>query len=134
MALWRTIVSHGVAALPPSRIDEERRVLHTTLTVPNGRPRRVSIENGRPGHARVEVFGPAPSAGARQAISDSVRRVLNLDENLSAFYELVASGFLDAADVRSAGGKEEGRRRHDQAAVRALRALRRARLLALLDA
>ena len=25
--LWRTIVSHGVADLPPNRIDEDERVL-----------------------------------------------------------------------------------------------------------
>ena len=34
--LWRTIVSHGVADLPPNRIDEESRTLETTVAVPRG--------------------------------------------------------------------------------------------------
>ena len=89
--LWRTIVSHGVADLPPSRVDEARRAFETTLRVQRGRPRRVRIQDGRPGYALIRVPGPPLSAARREAVADGVRRVLNLDEDLSPFYELVAS-------------------------------------------
>ena len=39
--LWRTIVSHGIASLPPARVDEEARILELTLPVKGARPHTV---------------------------------------------------------------------------------------------
>jgi 3-methyladenine DNA glycosylase/8-oxoguanine DNA glycosylase len=87
--LWRTISSHGVADLPPNRIDEDARTLEVTLRVPSGRPRTVGIAQGPSGKARVTVLGPAPSPQLADALLDRVRHVLRLDEDLSSFYERV---------------------------------------------
>jgi 3-methyladenine DNA glycosylase/8-oxoguanine DNA glycosylase len=73
----RTLVSHGVASLPPSRIDEEAWTLEVTL--PSGRgARTVHVCEGRPGSARVE--------GATSAILKQLRHMFRLDEDLSVFY------------------------------------------------
>jgi 3-methyladenine DNA glycosylase/8-oxoguanine DNA glycosylase len=77
----RLLASHGVATLPPTRIDEEAWTLETTVQIPRGRPRTVRVHERRPGLAAVEVLGP-PS----ESVLGPVRRILNLDEDLSEFY------------------------------------------------
>jgi 3-methyladenine DNA glycosylase/8-oxoguanine DNA glycosylase len=89
--LWRTIVSHGVASLPPAEIDEDARVMTTTLPVTRAKARTVRIRQGRAGKARVDVLGPPPGARARNGLVASIRRVLNLDEDLSPLYEVAAA-------------------------------------------
>jgi 3-methyladenine DNA glycosylase/8-oxoguanine DNA glycosylase len=86
--LWRTIVSHGVAELPPARVDEEARTMEITLPV-NGAARTVLISEGPRNAARLEIRG---RVGPRQAerLRESVRHVLRLDEDLSEFYALAA--------------------------------------------
>jgi 3-methyladenine DNA glycosylase/8-oxoguanine DNA glycosylase len=86
--LWRTIVSHGVADLPPGVVDEAARSYETTLPLPRGRPRTIRIREGRPGRAVVDVRGPALSEAARERVTAAVRRMLNLDEDLSGFYNV----------------------------------------------
>lgn len=88
--LRRTFLSHGVASLPPQAIDEDAVTLETTLRLSRSRPRVVLVSAGRPGFARIEVRGRAPGAAATDEIADGVRRVLRLDEDLSAFYDLAA--------------------------------------------
>jgi 3-methyladenine DNA glycosylase/8-oxoguanine DNA glycosylase len=77
--LRRTLASHGVADLPPNEIDEEAWTLTTTLALPHGAA-TVHVGPGRDGHARVD--GSGPSAGAL----DTIRNMLRLDADLSAFY------------------------------------------------
>jgi hypothetical protein len=87
--LWRTLVSHGVADLPPMRVDEEERTLTATLALPGMKPRTVVVRPaGR--SARVDVLCPTPGTRTEQALRSVLRRVLNLDENLSGFYETAA--------------------------------------------
>jgi 3-methyladenine DNA glycosylase/8-oxoguanine DNA glycosylase len=83
--LWRTLVSHGVASLPPASLDERGRALRTTLAVDGG-ARSLAIEQGRPGHALVRLLGPRALARERAAVSATVRHMLRLDEDLSPFY------------------------------------------------
>ena len=76
--LPRTLASHGVASLPPSRIDEEAWTLEVTL--PSGRgARTVRVSEGRAGQRarrrRDEVRSLA-----------QLRHMFRLDEDLSAFY------------------------------------------------
>jgi 3-methyladenine DNA glycosylase/8-oxoguanine DNA glycosylase len=87
--LLRTITSHGVADLPPGRVDEEARTYTTTLALPMARPRTVTIGEGRPGSALVEVEGREPGARARRDLAAAVRQILNLDEDMAEFYSLV---------------------------------------------
>src|SRR3954466_2328444 len=73
----RPLPSHGVASLPPSRIDEETWMLEVTL--PSGRgARTVRVSEGRAGRARVE--------GATNSVLVQLRHMFRLDEDLSGFY------------------------------------------------
>jgi len=89
--LWRTLVSHGFHELAPTSLDEATRTLSLTVRVPRGKPRRVAISAGRRGYARVDISGAVPAAAARDAITDTVARVLHLDQDLSAFYAIAAN-------------------------------------------
>jgi 3-methyladenine DNA glycosylase/8-oxoguanine DNA glycosylase len=86
--LWRTIVSHGVASLPPADVDEEAQTMTVTVPVAASKPRTVRIRRGRRGKATVDILGPAAGARVRAGVETSVRRVLNLDEDLSPLYEV----------------------------------------------
>jgi 3-methyladenine DNA glycosylase/8-oxoguanine DNA glycosylase len=83
--LWRTLSSHGVADLPPNAIDEEARMLETTLALPRGRARTIRIRAGRPGFVLVE----SADVGSRDAVvlADAARHMLRLDADLSPFYD-----------------------------------------------
>jgi 3-methyladenine DNA glycosylase/8-oxoguanine DNA glycosylase len=76
----RTIVSHGVAELPPNRVDLAGRALETTLPVARG-ARTVRITE-RGGKLRIE-------GSADRKLTKTVAHMFRLDEDLSAFYELV---------------------------------------------
>ena len=89
--LWRTIVSHGIASLPPAQIDERERVLQTTVPLEGRRPRMLRISEGRAGLARIEVLGRAPAKADVARIRAVVGRILSLDEDLSPFYEVAAA-------------------------------------------
>ena len=56
--LWRTLVSHGMAGLPPIFLDEDARRFEVTLALPTVRPRTVRVEPGRPGFGSAVVLGP----------------------------------------------------------------------------
>jgi 3-methyladenine DNA glycosylase/8-oxoguanine DNA glycosylase len=85
--LWRTIVSHGVASLPPARVDEEARTFEYAL--PNGWFRLAA------GDDSVAVRG--------RAVLPVVRHMLRLDEDLSGFYALIADDPELAWATRGAG-------------------------------
>ena len=83
----RTIASHGVAELPPNRLELDARALETTLPVRGGaRTIRVSAANGK---ARIEVLAGRTEARARDALAATVRHMLRIDEDLSGFYDVV---------------------------------------------
>jgi 3-methyladenine DNA glycosylase/8-oxoguanine DNA glycosylase len=87
--LWRTLTSHGVAALPPQLLDEEARTLDSTLALPRGRARTIRIRKGRRGRALVEAEGSVSAADGR-ALAQTAAHMLRLDADLSAFYEVAA--------------------------------------------
>jgi len=90
--LWRTLISHGFAELPPMALDETRRTLALTVRPPRGAPRRVQIGAGGRGRAAIRIIGgPAPSATARAGIVATVAHVLHLDQDLSRFYATAAA-------------------------------------------
>lgn len=85
----RTIVSHGVAELPPNRVDLEARTLETTLPVPGGaRTVRLTAVGGK---LRLEAVAGTAGTRVRDALTASVSHMFRLDEDLSAFYALVAA-------------------------------------------
>lgn len=102
--LWRTMNSHGFAELAPTSLDEAAHTLDVTLRVRGAKPRRVRIEQGRPGSAAVEILGPPVGARVRDDVVAGVRHVLRLDHDLSGFYEK-AGGDPDLAWVASGAGR-----------------------------
>ena len=86
--LRRTITSHGVADLPPNRIDEAAPSLEVTMLLDGAGASTLRVSAGRNGHARVEVLaGRATVAQVRTAAA----HVLRLDEDLSPFYTAAAA-------------------------------------------
>ena len=78
-----TIVSHGVAELPPNRVDLAERVLETTLPVPRG-ARTVRVT------ARGQTLRIETVAGSfAPQLAETVAHMFRLDEDLSRLYELV---------------------------------------------
>ena len=79
----RTIVSHGVAELPPNRVDLDARTLETTLPVPRGaRTLRITARGRK---LRIETV----AGNLAPELLKTVRQMFRLDEDLSRFYELV---------------------------------------------
>lgn len=89
--LWRTLNSHGVASLPPMRLDEEARTLAVTLTLPGTAPRTVTISAGKPGYGQITVIGPRPGKAEAGSILAGVRHILRFDQDLSPFYAQAAA-------------------------------------------
>jgi 3-methyladenine DNA glycosylase/8-oxoguanine DNA glycosylase len=81
--LKRTLVSHGVASLPPQRIDENAWTFETTLPFRRS-ARTIRVSQGRPGYAHVEGKNA-------DALLPTLRHMLRLDDDLSPFYELAAA-------------------------------------------
>ena len=84
----RTIVSHGVAELPPNRL-ESKLAGSTTLPVPRGARRVRLTESG--GKLRIEALAGSVGERARDALTKTVARMFRLDEDLSGFYALVGA-------------------------------------------
>jgi 3-methyladenine DNA glycosylase/8-oxoguanine DNA glycosylase len=101
--LWRTLMSHGVAALPPANIDEQARTLETTLGADGTRPRTVVLRQGRDGYGRLELLGRRAGARERETVVATVRHMLRLDEDLSRFYALIAEDEELSWATRGAG-------------------------------
>jgi N-glycosylase/DNA lyase len=101
--LWRTLNSHGVASLPPMRLDEDARTLTVTLALPNHAPRTVTIGAGKPGCGAITFDGPWSSKTETVAILAGARHILRLDQDLSPFYALAANDPALAWTTRGAG-------------------------------
>jgi N-glycosylase/DNA lyase len=72
-------------------LDEETyQRLEVTIPLAGSRPRTVTVTPGRKGHANVEVSGRAPGATSSESLLVTMRQVLNLEEDLSRFYEVAA--------------------------------------------
>jgi 3-methyladenine DNA glycosylase/8-oxoguanine DNA glycosylase len=84
----RTLLSHGVADLPPNTVAADGSRLDTVLLA-GGRAWPVTLERAGPGEARVCAAG-APAAERRELLA-RIRHMLRLDEDLSAFYAVAAA-------------------------------------------
>src|SRR5436309_1735960 len=83
----RTIVSHGVAELPPNKLDLEGRTLQTTLGVSGGaRTVRVASEQDS---LRIDVVAGTTAAKVRDELARKIAHMFRLDEDLSPFYIVI---------------------------------------------
>jgi 3-methyladenine DNA glycosylase/8-oxoguanine DNA glycosylase len=99
----RTLASHGVASLPPSRVDEEAWTLEVTL--PAGRSARtVRVAPSGRDRATVEILGREVAPRSRAGLLDQLRHMFRLDEDLSGFYATAAAD-PDLAWVTTGAGR-----------------------------
>jgi len=89
--LRRTLASHGVADLPPNRIDDESWTLELTLPLDGKKPRTARVSAGRRGYASLDLLGRAPGKSDLDVLRAKVAHVLRLDEDLTPFYEVAAT-------------------------------------------
>jgi N-glycosylase/DNA lyase len=89
--LARTLYSHGVATLPPQRIDADSVTLETTLALADGRASTIRIRPGATGQVTVEAVGDGAVPEPASRLLATARRLLNLDQDLSRFYALAAA-------------------------------------------
>ena len=102
--LARTLLSHGVADLPPNEIASDGTHLSTALTAGDG-VWLVEVSGGGPGLARIRASDEVivPPGASRAAIVAQIRHMLCLDEDLSSFYALAAADPTLAWVVAGAG-------------------------------
>jgi N-glycosylase/DNA lyase len=79
----RTIISHGVAELPPNKVDLEAQTLETTLPVKGG-ARTLRIRSER---AKLHIEMVAGSFDSQ--LTETIAHMFRLAEDLSPFYSLV---------------------------------------------
>jgi N-glycosylase/DNA lyase len=83
----RTLLSHGVADLPPNEIAPDGTLLSTVLTAGES-AWFVELTSDGAGRARLGAGAgaSAPPAAHRPTLAAQIRHILRLDEDLSAFY------------------------------------------------
>jgi 3-methyladenine DNA glycosylase/8-oxoguanine DNA glycosylase len=94
----RTLLSHGVAELPPNVVAKDGSSLETVLPA-DGRAWVVDVAADGGLHARLEARGAAPI----DALAVRIRHMLRLDDDLTAFYARAADDPELAWAVRGAG-------------------------------
>jgi N-glycosylase/DNA lyase len=90
--LARTLLSHGVAELPPNEIAADGTLLSTVLPA-GGSAWLVELRADGAGRAvlRAPVGATAPPGAQRAELAADIRRMLRLDEDLSSFYAVAAA-------------------------------------------
>jgi 3-methyladenine DNA glycosylase/8-oxoguanine DNA glycosylase len=68
--LWRTLVSHGIAALPPAELDEPARTFRTTLRLRATKPRTVVVTEDRGSGGLKERSGSPPEIGGSGGLKE----------------------------------------------------------------
>jgi N-glycosylase/DNA lyase len=101
----RTLLSHGVADLPPNEIAPDGTSLTTVLSAGKG-AWLVELTSGGDGRARLRsgAGATAPPTAHRAALAAQIRHMLRLDEDLSPFY-LVAAADPTLAWVAAGAGR-----------------------------
>src|SRR5437870_7159919 len=102
--LRRVFLSHGIAELPPMRLDQKAWTFEITVPLPGIRARTLILSQARPGHGLISVAGPSPTPHVGAAIMAQVRHVLSLDLDLTPFYTVAAED-ADLAWVLTGAGR-----------------------------
>jgi N-glycosylase/DNA lyase len=86
----RTLLSHGVADLPPNQIDDDGSRMETVLLA-GGRAWPLALTPSGRATAKLEALGRVPPARVQEQLLAQVRHMLRLDEDLSGFYVVAAA-------------------------------------------
>ncbi len=89
MILDRVLLSHGVASLPPNAIGAG--TLSTVLAGPDRRVRKLTVRSSARDTATISCDGPLPQAREAEWWLGQVAKMLRLEDDLTAFYELAAA-------------------------------------------
>lgn len=101
--LRRVFLSHGIAELPPMRLDQKAWTFEITVPLTGFSPRTIVISQARPGQGSIEIAGRPPTVRAAAAVMAQVRHVLSLDLDLMPFYAVAAEDEDLAWVLRGAG-------------------------------
>ena len=102
--LRRVFVSHGLASLPPMKVDEKAWTFEITVPLAGIGARTLAISQARPAHGLVSIVGGTPTSQMAQAVMRQVRHVLSLDVDLTPFYA-TAGNDPDLAWVLQGAGR-----------------------------
>src|SRR5438132_10183382 len=102
--LRRVFLSHGIAELPPMRLDQKGWTFEITVPLAGIGARTLILSQARPGHGLISVAGPSPTPQVGAAIMVQVRHVLSLDLDLTPFYAVAAED-ADLAWVLTGAGR-----------------------------
>ena len=100
----RTVSSHGVAALPPSRVSRRGLVFATTFDLDHEQAVTVLLRQADRKQVRVNALGVLLAPERQARILDCLRAMLRLEEDLHPFYELAAAD-PDMSWVASGAGR-----------------------------
>lgn len=99
----RLLASHGVATLAPQRVDHAARSVETTLGLAGGRAATICLSEDGDGGVGVDAVGGRFRQGDVASLLARARRMLNLEDDLSDFYELAAADPSLAWATKGAG-------------------------------
>src|SRR3982074_1585713 len=102
--LRRVFLSHGIAELPPMRVDQKAWTFDITVPLAGVGARTLKISQVRPGHGLISVVGQSLTPRVGAAVMEQVRHVLSLDLDLTPFY-VVAAEDPDLAWVLAGAGR-----------------------------
>ncbi len=88
--LRRVFLSHGIAELPPMRLDQKAWTFEITVPLARVGARTLKISQARPGHGLISVTGQSPTPQVGAAVMAQIRHVLSLDLDLTPFYAVAA--------------------------------------------
>ena len=84
----RTVISHGWCELPPFQVDRDKWLLIRTLDLKDAKPVTITISATKRA-LRITTSRRLSQAAAASVVKD-VRHMLRLDDNIEAFYRLLA--------------------------------------------
>jgi N-glycosylase/DNA lyase len=102
--LRRVFLSHGIAELPPMRLDQKAWTFEITVPLTGLSARTLIISQARPGYGAIEIKGRPPTPRVGAAVMAQVRHVLSLDLDLMPFYAVAAED-PDLAWVLTGAGR-----------------------------
>jgi len=102
--LRRVFLSHGIADLPPMRLDQKAWTFEITVPLTGLGARTLIISQARAGYGVIDVSGRPPTPKVGAAVSAQVRHVLSLDVDLMPFYAVAAED-PDLAWVLTGAGR-----------------------------
>jgi len=102
--LRRVFLSHGIAELPPMRLDQKAWTFEITVPLARVGARTLKISQAGPGHGLISVTGQSLTPQVGAAVMAQVRHVLSLDVDLTPFYAVAAED-PDLAWVLTGAGR-----------------------------